>query len=131
LRSGTFFGVHGGIARELQLYVAADGLPRAAIPGETVWAPAGSIVNATVSLAVPETDWEGQPNRVERVELILVTPAEVTHREYEISGTGRQTISDNLTVGEGGLVIRARVRAVRPDAEKLMAYTNAVRITTE
>ena len=44
LHAGSFVGVHGHIAREIQLTLASDGLPRAAIAGEAVRLPGGASV---------------------------------------------------------------------------------------
>jgi hypothetical protein len=41
---------------------------------------------------------------------------------------GQQSVSAPFTVGEDGLVVRARGRRVVPDGPDLMFYTNPIRV---
>jgi hypothetical protein len=72
-RAGSFFGALGHIARQVELTVEADGLPRRAYPGEVIALPAGKSITARLKCVVPTNDWQGQPNRVDVVELIAIT----------------------------------------------------------
>jgi hypothetical protein len=96
--------------------------------GESIEAPAGTNVTASVALVVPEMDWEGRPNTVDQVEFIVITPGDVTVRTHSVAGTGSRTVTESLAVGEAGVVVRARLRRVVPDGPDLMAYTNAIRV---
>ena len=78
LHAGSFVGVHGGIARRVQLLVSTDGVPRPAVPGERLHVPAGRKVSIELRAEVPSTDWQGQPNHVDLVELLGVTAAGTT-----------------------------------------------------
>jgi hypothetical protein len=129
LRAGTFFAAHGHIARAVELTVAAAGLPRPAGAGEAIEAPAGTALTFTLTLDVPERDWEGRPNRVDAVELLVIEPGSVAARPHALTGTGRQTVTDTFVLGSGGLVVRARGRRTVADGPDLMFYTNAVRVT--
>ena len=129
MRAGTFFGVHGQIARQVELTVRAEGLPRPAIAGETIQVfGERPVVSATVAMTVPDVDWEGRPNRVDAVEFIVITPTDTVVRTHPIAGGGRQSVTEPITVGGGGVVVRARLRRVVPDGPDLMAYTNAIRV---
>jgi PHP domain len=129
LRAGTFFGAHGHIAREVVLTVNADGLPRPAHAGEAISVPVGTRVTATLSAIVPQTDWAGQPNHLDRIEFVLVTPDRVTVEPHAVSGLGAITASQQMVVGPAGLVVRARGRREVPDGPDLLFYTNAIRLT--
>lgn len=127
LRAGSFAGVHGGIAEEVQLSLAARGLPRPAIAGEEVKLAAG--VEATVSLRakIPDKDWSSQPNRLDVVDLIGVTKtgASIIHSgPLDAEGTIRHT----LTIPAGGIVIRARGRRIIDNGPDLMFHTNPVAV---
>jgi hypothetical protein len=128
IRSGTFFGVHGHIAREVQLTVTAPGLSRPAVTGESIRVPAGAAVTVAVTLTVPPTDWSAAPNHVDDVEIIVVRKTGVEVRTRAIVGAGVQSISEPLDVGDDDVVIRARGRRVVADGPDLMFYTNAIRI---
>jgi hypothetical protein len=124
LRVGSFAGVHGGIARDVQLTLSADGLPRAAIAGESVRLPAGTPVRLTLNATVPPTDWSGQPNQIDQVELIGITSTSTT-----VLASGPLTsgsLSHSMTVPGGGVIIRARGRRVVADGPDLLFYTNAI-----
>jgi PHP domain len=128
LRAGTFFGVHGHIARDVELTVSTDGLAEPATVGESVSVPAGATVTATVGATIPATDWQGQPNHLDAVEFIVVTPGGTSVLTQPVKGTGRQSVSQTVTIAKGGAVIRARGRRIVADGPDLMFYTNAIRV---
>lgn len=128
LHAGTFFGVYGHIARDVELTVGTKGLAQPATIGESVSVPAGATVTADVSVTIPETDWQDQPNHLDAIEFIVVTPKGVSVLSQPVTGTGRQSVSQTVTVGKGGAVIRARGRRVVADGPDLMFYTNAIRV---
>jgi hypothetical protein len=126
LRAGSFAGVHGGIARDVQLSVAADGLPRPALAGEALRLPAGTRATVTLGAVVPETDWAGQPNQIDQVDILGITSSATTVLASGplISGS----FSHSLAVPEGGLIIRARGRRAVADGPDLLFYTNAISV---
>jgi glycopeptide antibiotics resistance protein len=131
LRSGSFFGVHGHIARKVQLRVFAAGLYRPAIAGEKIEVPAGASVNVDLQMEMPYEDWQHRPSQVDEVELIVVTPQEAKvalTQPPRFNGPALQTV---LTVPAGGITIRARGRRVVPDGPDLMFYTNPIQIVTD
>ena len=124
LRAGSFFGVHGDIAREVQLTLTADGLRRAAMAGEVVRLAAGASITVELHAAVPATDWEGRANRLDLVDLIGISGdgAKVLHSGPLVDGRLRfQT-----TVPAGGIAIRARGRRVVDDGPDLLFLTNQI-----
>lgn len=130
-RAGSYFGVHGHIARQVELTVEAEGLPRRAYPGEAIALPAGKSITVRVKCVVHEKDWQGQPNRIDVVELIGITG-------NSASVLGKKPLSpdgtvqfDAVEVPEAGLVVRARGRRISSDATDLLFYTNPIRIQTE
>ena len=127
LRAGAFVGVHGGIAEEVMLMLTSDGLPRAAMAGERVHVPAGHQATVELRARVPATDWAGQPNHLDVVDIIGVTTSgtAVLHSgPLDRNGSLRYT----LTVPPGGIVIRARGRRVVEDGPDLLFYTNQIAI---
>ena len=132
LRAGSFFGSHGGIAREVEISVAADGLERPAHAGEVIQVAVGGSVNVRLTGQVPELDWSGQPNHLDAVELIVVTTEGVG--STEIANTRSPSdgldVVQKLDVPAGGLVVRARGRRKVTDGPDLMFYTNPIRIET-
>jgi hypothetical protein len=129
LRAGTFFAAHGRIVRDVRLGVSAAGLPRSAMAGEAIRVMPGAAIDVSVTFTVPETDWEGQPNAIDEVEVIVITPGGVTVRAIPVDGTGRKTVTTRLTVDREGVVVRARGRRTVAGGHALMFYTNAVRVT--
>lgn len=128
LRAGAFFGVHGHIARGVELTLSADGLERPAVAGEIVEIPAPSQVTATVHFAVADRDWRNEPNRIDAVDFIIATDAGVvTSTQSAAPGVGRQSLAHTFTVGERGAVVRVRGRRVIDDGPDLLFYTNAIR----
>lgn len=128
MRAGTYFGVHGHIAREVMLSVSVGPSSRPATVGETVAAPAGTTVTASVAAVVPERDWRGDANRIDAVEFIAISHEGAKVYTGRVGRAGRISVSQPLVVPDGGLTIRARGRREVADAPDLMFYTNAVRI---
>ena len=131
-RAGSFFAVHGQIASEVELSVEADGLTRPALAGETLTVPAEMTISASLRFRVPATDWAGQPNRIDAVELIEITQGGATvvaSRPPEYADAAA-TFVEALTVPVGGLVLRARGRRIVPNGPDLMFYTNPIRVVT-
>ena len=128
LRAGTAFAEHGHIVRDVEFTVDAPGLPRPAVSGEVITAPAGSRVTTRLEFRVPLRDWEGRPNRVDQVEFVVISSTNVQVLTEAVRAGGRQIVSRALVVPPGGLVVRARGRRVVEDGPDLMFYTNPIRV---
>jgi PHP domain len=126
LRAGSFFGVHGDIARRVQLLVTAEGLPRPAIAGESLHVAAGSRLTVELRAEVPATDWQGQPNHLDLVEILGATAAGTS--VWRSGALEDGVLRQELTVPAGGIAIRARGRRVVSDGPDLLFYTNAVQV---
>lgn len=124
LRAGLFAGVHGKIANQVQLSALANGLNRPAIAGEVVRVPVGREVTVEVQAVVPPLDWAGQPNRLDRVEVIAVPKGgdTVTYEATPTDGSWRV----RLSIPAGGLAVRARGRRVVDGGPALQFYTNPI-----
>jgi hypothetical protein len=129
LRAGSFVGVHGHIARDVNIAVSAPGLARPATAGEVIEVEPGTAVTVSVSMLVPDRDWQDAPNAIDRVEFIVVGPSAVSESAVAVAGTGRQRVSKTVMVGEGGIVVRARGRRVGESGPDRLFYTNAIRVT--
>lgn len=130
LRAGTFFANHGGICREVQLLVRAEGLPREARAGEIIEVPAGTSVEVLIDCQVPERDLQGRINWIDSIELIAITEAgaEVVAESPPLRSQGNRLWYGG--VPDSGLVLRARGYRLEPDGTKLMFYTNSVRVVS-
>ena len=124
LRAGSFVGVHGGIAREISLSLASEGLSRPAIAGEAVKLRSGAPLTIELRAMVPPTDWEGRPNHLDLVDIIGITSsgATVLHSGPLVDGVLRY----QTTTPPGGITIRARGRRVVEEAPDLLFYTNPI-----
>ncbi len=131
LREGSFFGVHGHIAQSVQLSVAADGLPRPAIAGESIQAPAGALLAVTLDLEMPLLDWNDKPNLVDEVELIVVTPKEAQVAARQPPALVGPALQLLVPATPGGLAIRARGRRIVEDGPDLMFYTNPIQVVCD
>ena len=129
IRAGTFFGVHGQIARQVEFTLNAPSLTRPAVPGERIEVPAGATITAELAMDIPRGDWAGRVNRVDAIEFIVVTPKTVEVKPQPISGIGAQRVSERIAVGPEGVVVRARGRRIVTDGPDLMFYTNAIRVS--
>jgi len=130
LRAGAMFGVHGHIARSVDFRVEAAGLSRSAMAGESIGVPAGSSVTATLKLEVPSTDWEGQPNHIDQIELIAVTKDGAAVIATRVPGAAGEVLRQVVTVPSGGIVLRVRGWRLVPGGPSLMFYTNPIQIIT-
>jgi hypothetical protein len=128
MRAGAFFGVHGHIVRNLELSALVEGLSRPAMAGEAVQVDVGTEIPVVLSFDVPPFDYQEQPNHVDTVEFVVITPETIESRAHHVTGTRSQSVTERVRIGSGGAVVRARVRRDMPDGTALMAYTNAVRI---
>jgi hypothetical protein len=127
MRAGAFYGVHGHIVRNLEFTALVDGLVRPLMVGEGAQVEAGTEVPVVMTFDVPATDFQGQPNKVDSVEFIVVTPAGVEVKTHRVAGSGTQTFAERIVVGAEGVVVRARARREVADGPDLMAYTNPIR----
>jgi glycopeptide antibiotics resistance protein len=130
LRAGSFFGVHGGIARQVELSAMAAGLTRPAIAGEAVYAPAGTVAMVTLRVDVPARDWKREPNRLDEVELIAISEAGamVAARQIPLSGTAMHL---PIAIPHGGVTLRARGRRTMVEGEDLLFYSNPIQFVTD
>jgi hypothetical protein len=130
LRAGSVFAEHGGIVERAEIGVTAKGLPRAAGAGEVLRVAAGTSVVIDVTLQVPPKDWNGQPNRVDLVELIGIGATGANVIASAAPAASGPALSQTVTVPATGLVVRARGFRVMADGSRLAFYTNPVRIRT-
>ena len=128
LRAGSFFGDHGRIVREVDLRVNADGLPRPAHVGEAIEVDANTTVTAEMSFVVPERAWRPGTNRIDRVELIAIDRGGVRVVWRGEPQSAATAFSEQVTVGAGGVVLRARGFHVLETGTQLAFYTNPVRV---
>jgi len=126
LAAGVMWGVHGHIARSVEFAVEATGLSRPAMAGEAINVPSGSSVTVTLRMVVPETDWEGQPNHIDQIELIGVTKDKVTLLATRPPMQAGEAFRENVAVPAGGIVLRLRGRRIVPGGPNLMFYTNPI-----
>ncbi|HVA51770.1 MAG TPA: VanZ family protein [Pirellulales bacterium] len=126
LRAGSFFGVHGHIVREVELSVEAEGLPRAAVAGESIEVPTGTQVTVTLRCQLPDKDWSGRANRIDLVELIAVTQTGAEVVAEQAPARDGAALTATLDVPDGGFVLRGR-----GGSHDLMFYTNPVRVRAE
>ena len=128
LRSGSFFGVHGHIARQVRLTASSAGLNRPAIAGESIYVPPGANVEVLLELQTPPADWKGQPNRVDEVELIVITHRDAAVKIHQPPAAAGPALRASFPVEPGGMVIRARGRRFVSGGPSLMFYTNPIQI---
>lgn len=124
--AGSFAGVHGHIAREVQLAVAADGLPRPAIAGESVRVKAGTSLRVELRALIPERDWAGAPNKIDTVDLIGVTKDGALI--VKAGALDHGVFRHELRAPHGGITLRARGRRVVDHGPDLLFYTNPVTV---
>jgi VanZ family protein len=123
LRAGAFFGVHGHIAREVELFVEAKGLSRPAISGESIEVPPGSQVTVRLQFKTPDKGWDGQTHPIENVELIKIAEGRAESLGVDEPSREGPALTKTVEVPDGGLVLRAR-----GGSGDLMFYTNPVRV---
>lgn len=127
LRAGSFFAAHGHIVRKVQLEAMVSGLERPAYAGETIAVPSAMEITVSLTMDIPETDWQGAENRIDRVEIIQINEgggASVLAAGSPLDGKFETTV----VMGENGLVLRARGIREMPDEPNLKFYTNPIRI---
>jgi hypothetical protein len=129
LREGAYFGVHGQIARAAEIRVFADGLPRPAQAGEQIAVPANREIRVRVGCQVPAIDWEGKPNSISSLELIVIDDSGVKEIDHPVGSETEPAFDTTLKPSGKGMVLRARGRRQVPGGPDLMFYTNSVRIT--
>lgn len=129
--AGSFFGVHGHIARDVQLEVDVEGLPRPALPGETIQVAPSAQIFASIRCEIPSVDWAGKPNRIDHIELIAVSSDGGRVIASSSSNPSGATRLASLKVPAEGCVLRARGRRLMPDGPELQFYTNPVRIVVD
>jgi hypothetical protein len=113
------------------LNVNAPGLSRPAGAGEVIAARAGTTLTAELHVDVPAADWQGSPNRIDRVEIITIDKTGARVVAEGPPATGRPALRHQLTVPAGGVVLRARGFRHLPDGTRLAFYTNPVRVQAQ
>ena len=131
LQAGSFFAVHGHLAREVGVFVDAAGLERPAQVGETIEVAAGTELSLRISCQIPEQDWQGMPNRLDQVELIGIYPGVEKVAETLVTyppESGQTEWTHKILAPAGGLVVRARGRREMGADGDCLFYTNPIRI---
>jgi hypothetical protein len=128
LRAGSFFADHGGIVREVELRVRVAGLARAAGAGEVIAAAPATNVSVEVSFRVPERALPEGTNRIDQVELIAIKNGTASVVATATPSSTGPALTYSTTVPAGGVVFRSRGSRRLPDGDRLMFYTNPVRI---
>jgi hypothetical protein len=124
LRAGSFFAEHGGIARQVELQISAEGLPRPAGAGEAIAAAAGTALTIEVRF---QTGAQQGTTAIDRVQLVAIDEAG-TRVEFDGRPMIGRSVSHTMAVPPGGLVIRARGYRERAENDRLAFYTNPVRV---
>ena len=127
-RAGSYFGDHGGIAREVELRVSTAGLVRPAGAGETISVPAGATVRVELTMAVPPTAWSEGANQIDTAEIIGVDGAGAHVLVSGPPNAEGSALVASLRVPAGGIVVRARGYRNLNDGSRLAFYTNPVRV---
>jgi hypothetical protein len=137
LASGATVTVMGGLVRSAWTETSYAGSDDPALIGEVLEVPPRTSVTYRLRLEVPELDFAGQPNRIDRLEVIsncLGPPAVV--QTFEPQGTGPMTFEYRFLpqVGGGSCYLRARGRRIlggsgnsQADAD-LLFYTGGTRL---
>jgi hypothetical protein len=128
LRAGTYFAVHGAIAAEVRLQLSAARLDRPATSGESIRAAAGEPLIATLELTIPADDWQNTPNRIDEVELIIVSRSGTKSLVRKAPAVSGPALTFPFSAPSGSSAIRARGRRKSPHGPDLMFYTNPIRI---
>lgn len=127
-RAGRFFGVHGHVAREVDLLATVVGLPRPAHAGEAIVAPPGTPVTVELRCHVPEVDWQGRPNQLTEVEFIAIGSDTASSHVRPVEAAGDLRRSVQFQIPADGFSVRARGRRAIPNGPDLLFYTNPIRI---
>jgi len=135
LASGATVSVLGGIVRGVETLVLADGSDKSARIGEGLRVPRGARLNYRVTLEVPDKDYRGRDNRLDRVEIIsdcLGEPRLVHAFEDVHPGPARldYALPAEATDRPGRCFLRLRGRrfGVEEDEPDLLFHTGATRI---
>ena len=128
LRAGTYFAVHGAIAAEVRLQLSAARLDRPATSGESIRVATGEPLIATLELTIPTNDWQNAPNRIDEVELIIVSRSGTKSLVRKAPAISGPALTFPFSAPSGSSAIRARGRRKSPHGPDLMFYTNPIRI---
>lgn len=128
LQRGAFFGLRGSVAREVELTVAVNGLPRSAHAGETIDVPIGSVLRVQLTLIVPAVDARNRPQRLDGIQLIEVTPTESRIVKKIVPDVGRVIVDYETVVPEGGILFRATGYRIVEGSSDEGFYTNPIRV---
>jgi hypothetical protein len=113
----------------MDLRLISSDLPRPVVSGEVVRLPAGNTLTLELQTRIPTADWAGEPNRVDLMEFIGITPEGASViRGAAPSAEG--TLRHEITVPREGIIIRARGRRVVEDGPDLLFYTNPIVVRT-
>jgi len=128
LRAGSYFGDHGRIVRNVDLRVAAEGLPRPAGVGEAIEVSKGTKVDVALTFDVPEEGWRPGKPHIDVLELITIDKdrAQILASEPPV-GSG-PPLSRSIQVDDD-IVFRARGFQLLETGTRLAFYTNPVRVT--
>jgi hypothetical protein len=128
MAAGYFFGVHGRIARQVDLKIDVDGLPRPARAGETIAVRKGAVCEVSLSMEAGPNDSAEFGQAIDVVELIGISREKTQIWESFEFTSENPVIGYQVTVPEGGIVVRARGRRRVGPPHDLMFVTNPVRI---
>jgi hypothetical protein len=130
LVAGSFFGEHGQFVRRVDLTLSADGLSRPAHAGEAIHVKPNASCQLALRLEIPPWDWQDVANKIDVVEFIAVDAKGARIAASFVDVTTDKVMDLQITVPDGGMVVRARGRRhifQRPD---YVFMTNPIRVLT-
>ena len=80
-------------------------------------------------MSVPERDWAGAANRIDRIELIAIDASGARVVAARAPAAQPVVFTESVPVPKGGVVLRARGTRLVPGGPSLCFYTNPVRVT--
>jgi hypothetical protein len=130
LHAGSLSGEHGHIVERPELRVAVDGSPASITPGGHMSVKPGTRLVATLTATIPPADYEQRRNRIDSVELIGIAEGKAAPMYGGAPATG-QLFTVPIVVPPGGVVVRARGSRTTDRGDKLMFYTNPIRVSVQ
>jgi hypothetical protein len=131
LQSGSFFGAHGHIVRQVRWTVTAPALPRPAEAGEAIRVPPGVTCRAAIRMEIPRWDWQDVANKVDVVELIAVDEQGATVVKAFDDVAPDKELDFEFIPPDGGVALRARGRRDVFQKPDYLFMTNPIRILVD
>lgn len=127
-QKGDYWAQHGNYVDSVDFNVQLDG--ETLTMGTEGFSAAEKQLNIELSVSLNNTDWKGQPTKLDELELIIITENKIDSKIFNhieaINGIVKLTYP--YTLNSNFVIFRWRGKNIQPEQHSYMFYTNPIKV---